>query len=1496
MNKKILSALLLAAFSFASTSMFVSCKDYDDDIKSLQTQIDGLKGTLTTIQTQIQNGAILTSVTPVTGGVQITLNQGGNPQTYTITNGKDGAQGEKGEKGDTGATGAAGANGKDGTVWTIEQVDGVYYWFKDGVNQNIQAQGPKGEKGDKGEQGEKGEKGDTGATGATGEGGSSAGTGIYYVPNNETGCFDKYQDGKFVEHTTITFLSDNNNTPSGIITAVKTNDVLTLYGVEGGEGSLKTFTLSLSGVLKSLVFIPHFYLDGIETIEYPWFGDSTLVRKDGLATYKQDGSNRSKMTHHGKTITGAAKIMSNYLPDNLSHEPQRPIPTREAVIYGPVIGVDYEINPSNAALSHDANKPSYNVLEPDVVYANTRAAAATLKVSSPKTYGLYTAPSKEVFGIMSSRSTYVEPYSKAVGNDGTGNSSVNYLQAGLKIDQPQYLEPYPTSQDLNGGYLPAPATLDGSYTLPWGTWYQWYKDDTSESGKHKDTDNTIALQLNNIENGSVTSDYAMVIPSRLRLEGLVWTKNPSYDEPHFGPSAAQTGDEKGWYSTTDQKFIWDSPEEALDNDLGAALDLPIGEGSSVDLKEWIGIRILKENVKTRKVGTADWKANEFNEDGKKFGKEEYYNLHYEFTLIDYQTSGNVTGDSRYATFNDTDLEAAAKFDILKSDEANKDYISKTGVIRALTVDEQKKTMNVSSSTARDREPLVRILVKTNDGKVMLDGYILLHITETNPNLLITSYPAQEKSFTLCNKVTYVTDWAQFSKLVLQDAMKTSTFPTGYTKQSFDAMYWADCIVNTGATVSTKDAPFVSPEALQVNTTADGHKTYSMKIFNFGSDIYGNDGSPAVLGNSNDYLDPVMGTKAFEDKPLGVVEYFPNADGQTNHRWEWTLTKEEIEYLTKGKNVGEIVPVTRWIRFQAKNFDPGTTAIPGESQDDYQAPWPYVWVKMTINLKREPLQALYTKKIKNYWYNYSTGVNENGWTGYLLDIEAPGSISQTGHTPNFTPVTHAATGIKNENWFGRISNTLYTNIPVLAKYVEDNTPTGIEGTTALAATYQKGWYYFSPKTSEITGVSGTKYVITPKRNVSDTSWDKLYDKYLVKNNTFTKINNDEVGDVIPTKATIQYTQPAFTWKEKDKLQEYLTHYTIDAGRGAFLNDTLYANPKGTNKYIPIAYITKQAYSSADGATSVNAGQIMLFHWLDNADAKGQTDPNAAHENWVCYDVLNAIGYINKGKISNENIQDQLHAWLGFVGVECASTTDAGVAFYVEQDQFDVTDVTDWSNKATVEASWERPINLLVTDPDAALDAKTNENYVYLVDNLRMYDWRGPKGTFKVGGNDRTFNLDGYMWDNHYWFWGWYNVQAAIINLNPAKVKIKLNDDVDFQPLNEVTTQLRLRPVANATAVPTTVDKDPYKSLLDGASYWAYTDLTQYASEAKESQIEQELGVNPVNKTNKAKFGGFYYENISGNVEYFYVQIPVGIRYEWGWQFGTVTWKINTTQGN
>lgn len=44
MRKKFLSAFLLGALAIATTSTMVSCKDYDDDIKSLKDQLKTLEG------------------------------------------------------------------------------------------------------------------------------------------------------------------------------------------------------------------------------------------------------------------------------------------------------------------------------------------------------------------------------------------------------------------------------------------------------------------------------------------------------------------------------------------------------------------------------------------------------------------------------------------------------------------------------------------------------------------------------------------------------------------------------------------------------------------------------------------------------------------------------------------------------------------------------------------------------------------------------------------------------------------------------------------------------------------------------------------------------------------------------------------------------------------------------------------------------------------------------------------------------------------------------------------------------------------------------------------------------------------------------------------------------------------------------------------------------------------------------------------------------------
>lgn len=267
MKRKYFSALLMGALTIASVSTFTSCKDYDDDISSLQSQIDKLNEMVSKIQGQIDKGAILTGVDPVENGVKLTLSNG---DTYTITNGKDGA------KGADGAAGTPGTPGKDADIWKIGD-DG--YWYKNDTKTDWKALGTDG------------------AAGAAGTAGTPGKDGKYYVPNPQTGTFFVYGDGdKDAYDSGVSYLA------SGIITATWSKDVLTLNGVKNEAG--EQIVINLTTDLKALVFSPEYYYQGIEAFE--------------MATYKFKPKTVKVVDPDGNYKTDApttASTFFNYAPD-----------------------------------------------------------------------------------------------------------------------------------------------------------------------------------------------------------------------------------------------------------------------------------------------------------------------------------------------------------------------------------------------------------------------------------------------------------------------------------------------------------------------------------------------------------------------------------------------------------------------------------------------------------------------------------------------------------------------------------------------------------------------------------------------------------------------------------------------------------------------------------------------------------------------------------------------------------------------------------------------------------------------------------------------------------------------------------------------------------------------------------------------------------------------------------------------------------------------------
>ena len=735
------------------------------------------------------------------------------------------------------------SNGKDGapgTAWTIG-ADG--YWYENGKKTDNLARGPQGEKGEKGDQGVKGDKGDQGVKGDKGDAGTSASAASYeyYVPDAESGYFDIYKDGKKVRRSDVQFVSETPNS----ITATLDKQNLILTGVKGISG--EKVVISLTGDLTGLVFMPNLYLDGIETLTYDYLHGEYLVHKTGLGCKSRltidDG-----VTH--KDVTG----LDNYLPDRLEHAPAY-VPTT-LYNYGPAWGVKYHMNPSNADMTYE-DIVGFNLLEPTILNYHTRATASDLgDITSPK----------------------LNDAGKALFNTSNG-----IVTAGLKIQHPEMLEPFPTVKDKN------------------------------------ETANTVALQAktaaSTVAEGKVTSDYALIQPQKAYLEALYWRLKPHY--AGLGLSNTRMGDEKGiptanTFGTTAvdaaaQVHVYDSPQEALADPAGAALELYYNSAEGIDIASYLGLHMLVEDVKQFTPGTPNKLGVNLKEMSLEEGKD--WGLTYQFNLVEYEVDGNATIDSRYAKWVNKDAGVKS---------------SEDGILRAYNVDASGKPTS-ESATSIDREPLVQVLVKRGD-KVVLDGYILIHITRQNPEVApnkTIDLLTQDAQFDLCNDIDKLkTTWSQFSSIVLTQGLENMT------KKDFDEQYTIDSKGNYG-------------------NDAAGNTTLDLRMFK---------DAPEKGGTYN----------AADD--LGNIEYFPNTEGTTNHAFKWHLTAKELEKLTHDQ--ANPVPVVRYVRYIG----------------NAKAKYPYIYVKLTYNLSRANNNQTFGELIPEYWKGLDG--SENGKDAVIFDVQEP----------------------------------------------------------------------------------------------------------------------------------------------------------------------------------------------------------------------------------------------------------------------------------------------------------------------------------------------------------------------------------------------------------------------------------------------------------------------------------------------------------------------------
>ena len=458
----------------------------------------------------------------------------------------------------------------------------------------------------------------------------------------------------------------------------------------------------MAKALRSLVFQPDLYVDGIEAFEYPFRVDTTLV-KTTVARYIRD-------MRAGETATHQIDNVTDYKYGKGS-----------VTLVSPLAWpVEYHANPSNTDTKFE-NIKGFAVREAEVI----SRGASSVKFNAVEKY----LDGSQLF-----------------------QNKNGIITVGIQVadaDKSKFIDA--------SGKIVKGAVATG-------------------------TDYIAALQSYSSLNGTVgkdtviTSDYAMLYPEKMWVEGLVWTKDlaskkaTQNDETGVNqkPATADHDGRPGTFSGCEKKcHVWDTPKEALNEASADAVQLYYNDKTGIQLDQYLGIHMVRE---TATKSAKSFKAPEtVNLTSEKLGQ---YGLKYEFELVEYIIDSNETSDSKFCNLD-----------------------PKTGKIIAQNVMADESAGEQSASSV-NREPLVRVLLKDiKTGAVIKDGYILVHITKDivppTKNAKVVDFHTYTHKFDLCKGVTFdPTSYAEFNQYVLTDGLDN------LEKVNFDAQYKIDAITTT----------------------------------------------------------------------------------------------------------------------------------------------------------------------------------------------------------------------------------------------------------------------------------------------------------------------------------------------------------------------------------------------------------------------------------------------------------------------------------------------------------------------------------------------------------------------------------------------------------------------------------------------------------------------------------------------------------------------------
>ena len=748
MKKKIFSTLLLVAFALASTSMFVSCKDYDDDINKNAADISALRAELEqkladckarcdaehskflTEHQSLAGYAKLSDIPSLEGYATLAALQAELANYVKASEIQDALDYIKAlqEKGIT-ADGLAelgvkvaaideallkllGVDSIDKAAAAAEnlkaQIDALNLYKEALQKENID-------------------------------------------PDKLVELLNKIKDIK----------TDVEKSPADNLTAdeVKTlKDLIAkadeLINQQAGP-DINIIQFMIDKTLASLVLMPSDYVAGLATIEVPALYYQPVIYAKG------DGKDEAYyyIDKNGKKLEGL-----DWRFDDGANAPSATVPTWDEGFgwSNEYSGYDYRGEGSDAKgnLINNGEGTMLPTFRAIVEKFKALKTAQLVPAAIAKYHVNPTTVKLDDYKLSFWTNTAVVTDEIESRNSGYLNSMANNFAAPVKENGADYA--------VSGGILEVPFKINN-----WENYVEdlvYYFDGVainqktkSKAGIVRDSVNFIALQMTKGDTATITSDYAAVVPALIHINAIA---DNGPENPVLACQMEKTY-EGLWYTkqTEDAGHMFKYAAQAIDKDVTHSIPY----NKTLDILPFVETHFTYIGVQSA------WASYDQRMDAETFKK---LGLKYVFSVVDYEDGNHATGESRHITI-DAKENAGADFG----------YDEVILTPRSVKYDKEGKSYStildkVATREAIDREPLIKVEIVDPNNNVLEVGYIKLLITD-NYMVEPVELTVDDDYWMNCTAKGGL-KWSQIEESVLSQLGEN-----GYTKKQFEDEYEID---------------------------------------------------------------------------------------------------------------------------------------------------------------------------------------------------------------------------------------------------------------------------------------------------------------------------------------------------------------------------------------------------------------------------------------------------------------------------------------------------------------------------------------------------------------------------------------------------------------------------------------------------------------------------------------------------------------------------------